>query len=157
VTPPGIVPGTLTTTLPPGSNSAQIVCNLHAGCVLQKCRKTLRICSTYCLSTATLVTRTLLNFTFIRTLPVFVILFCSLFRSARLLSPTVFSSQLHCYHLSRREPVHLTRSIAIRIPRLSIVFTFCYATSVSIFHHPFILTYFVHPIERDLIILIFGY
>ena len=94
---------------------------------------------------------------FIRTLPVFVILFCSLFRSARLLSPTVFSSQLHCYHLSRREPVHLTRSIAIRIPRLSIVFTFCYATSVSIFHHPFILTYFVHPIERDLIILIFGY
>jgi hypothetical protein len=48
----------------------------HALCMLenQGYRHVLRICNTYCFSTATILTRTRLKFTFIRTLPVLFII-----------------------------------------------------------------------------------
>jgi len=53
------------------------VWHMRFACWIAKATRTLTIRNTYCVSTATMVARTRLNVTFIRTLPVLLDRFCS--------------------------------------------------------------------------------
>ena len=65
-----------------------IIRRMRLACWITKATETLRISNTHCFSTATMVTRTRLNITFIRTLPV---LFVRNFRSCYLLNFVIFT------------------------------------------------------------------
>jgi hypothetical protein len=115
------------------------------------------VCNTYCFSTATVVTRTLLNFTFIRALSVFVILVCNLCLGPPSCSP------LQYYRVSFIAITYLGRSHSIWLVPSPLECLVCPSHScfstlflLAIFITCSFLTYFVHPVWRDLFILTIG-
>ena len=122
---------------------------VHASIIMdtQGYRHTLRICNTYCFSTATMVTQTRLSIAIIRTLPTFFIWyiqFINLPKSLRRLNPLNPELNPICYLLALLLAHHFIHVSGIRVKLL----TFRLLMSYIYMEHPF-LTFLDHTQRRS--------